>query len=101
VGVRRRIRAAPEFLGKTEYVVNYFLLVAEEARELMAKLGVRKFNELIGRADCSTPRRDRALERRRALDFSRSFTGPTCPPRSRAITPKARTTPWRRRSTTG
>ena len=40
-----------KFAGKPEHVVNYLLLVAEEAREIMASLGFRTFNELIGRVD--------------------------------------------------
>ncbi len=39
------------FNGVPESVVNYFVLVAEEAREIMAQLGVRTFNELVGRVD--------------------------------------------------
>ncbi|MES2954283.1 MAG: glutamate synthase-related protein, partial [Pseudomonadota bacterium] len=40
-----------KFSGKPEHVVNYFFFVAEEARQLMAQLGIRTFDELIGRAD--------------------------------------------------
>jgi glutamate synthase (NADPH/NADH) large chain len=40
-----------KFSGKPEHVVNYFFFVAEEVREIMAQLGIRKFDELIGRAD--------------------------------------------------
>ncbi len=40
-----------KFTGKPEHVVNYFFFVAEEVRELMAKLGFRRFNEMIGRTD--------------------------------------------------
>lgn len=40
-----------KFTGKPEHVINYFFLLAEEVRELMAKLGFRTFSELIGRAD--------------------------------------------------
>jgi len=40
-----------KFVGKPEDVVNYFLFVAEEAREIMAELGFRTFDELIGRTD--------------------------------------------------
>jgi glutamate synthase (NADPH/NADH) len=40
-----------KFEGKPEYVINYFFLMAEEIREIMAKLGFRKFDELIGRSD--------------------------------------------------
>ncbi len=40
-----------KFVGKPEDVVNFFMYVAEEAREIMAELGFRTFDELIGRAD--------------------------------------------------
>ncbi|MEE9356286.1 MAG: glutamate synthase large subunit [Methylococcaceae bacterium] len=40
-----------KFNGDPEYVVNYLFMVAEEARELMAKLGFRTINEMIGRTD--------------------------------------------------
>ena len=39
------------FEGQPEHVVNYLFMVAEEARELMASLGVRTVDELIGRTD--------------------------------------------------
>ncbi|MBX5468728.1 MAG: glutamate synthase large subunit [Thermoleophilaceae bacterium] len=39
------------FAGKPEHVINYFFLLAEEVRELMAKLGIRKFDDLVGRTD--------------------------------------------------
>jgi glutamate synthase (NADPH) large chain len=40
-----------KFQGKPEHVVNFFFFVAEEARQIMAQLGIRKFDDLIGRAD--------------------------------------------------
>jgi glutamate synthase (NADPH/NADH) large chain len=40
-----------KFLGKPEYVINFFFLLAEEVRTYMAQLGFRTFNELIGRVD--------------------------------------------------
>jgi glutamate synthase domain-containing protein 3 len=40
-----------KFAGKPEHVVNYLFLVAEEAREIMASLGVRSIDELIGRVE--------------------------------------------------
>jgi glutamate synthase (NADPH/NADH) large chain len=40
-----------KFRGKPEHVVNYLFMVAEEAREIMASLGFRKFNDMIGRVD--------------------------------------------------
>ncbi len=44
-----RLRA--KFAGKPEHVVNYFFFVAEEARKLMASLGIARFDDLVGRAD--------------------------------------------------
>jgi glutamate synthase (NADPH/NADH) large chain len=41
-----------KFTGKPEHVVNYLFMVAEEAREIMADIGFRTVNEMIGRADC-------------------------------------------------
>jgi len=40
-----------KFNGKPEYVVRYFFFVAEECRKIMAQLGFRTMNEMIGRAD--------------------------------------------------
>jgi glutamate synthase (NADPH/NADH) large chain len=40
-----------KFTGKPEDVVNYFMFVAEEVRELMAELGFRRFDDMIGRTD--------------------------------------------------
>jgi glutamate synthase (NADPH/NADH) large chain len=40
-----------KFKGKPEHVINYLFMVAEEAREIMASLGFRTFNELVGRVD--------------------------------------------------
>ncbi len=39
------------FEGKPEHVVNFFTFIAEEVREMMAELGFRKFDDLIGRVD--------------------------------------------------
>merc|ERR1711957_256433 len=39
------------FPGTPEHVVNFFMFVADEVRELMAHLGYSKFEDLIGRAD--------------------------------------------------
>ncbi|NND76248.1 MAG: glutamate synthase large subunit [Ilumatobacter sp.] len=40
------------FNGRPEFVVNFFEYIAEEVRELMASLGFRTMDELIGRVDC-------------------------------------------------
>jgi glutamate synthase (NADPH/NADH) large chain len=40
-----------KFTGTPEHVVNYFFMVAEECREIMAQLGLRTINEMVGRCD--------------------------------------------------
>ena len=40
-----------KFSGKPEHLINYLFMVAEEARTIMANLGFKKFDELIGRTD--------------------------------------------------
>ncbi len=49
-----RLRA--KFTGDPEHVVNYMRFMAEEVRELMANLGFRTMDEMIGRVDCLKPR---------------------------------------------
>jgi len=68
-----------KFTGKPEYVVNYFFFVAEEVRELMASLGVRKLDELIGRADLLDMRKGIEHWKAKGLDFSRIFYMPSIP----------------------
>ncbi|MFT3957385.1 MAG: glutamate synthase-related protein [Piscinibacter sp.] len=68
-----------KFSGKPEHVVNYFFFVAEEARQIMAQLGVRKFDELIGRADLLDTKKGVAHWKARGLDFSRVFHLPAAP----------------------
>ena len=51
------------FTGTPEHVINFFFFIAEEVRELMAHLGFRTFNEMVGRVDRLDMRTlDRALE---------------------------------------
>jgi len=49
------------FLGKAEYLVNFFTMMAEEVREHMAQLGFRRLDDLVGRSDL--------LEMNDAIDF--------------------------------
>mmetsp|Transcript_67087 Transcript_67087/g.165502 ORF Transcript_67087/g.165502 Transcript_67087/m.165502 type:complete len:1006 (+) Transcript_67087:1-3018(+) len=44
-----------KFAGTPEHVVNYLFLVAEECREIMAKLGVRSIPELVGKCELLRP----------------------------------------------
>jgi len=68
-----------KFSGQPEHVVNYFFFVAEEVRELMAALGVRRFEDLIGRADLLDTRRGIDHWKAKGLDFSRIFHLPQMP----------------------
>jgi glutamate synthase (NADPH/NADH) large chain len=67
------------FSGQPEHVVNYFFFVAEEVRELMAEMGVRSFDELIGRSDLLEKRAGVEHWKARGLDFSRIFQQPAVP----------------------
>jgi glutamate synthase (ferredoxin) len=68
-----------KFSGKPEHVVNYFFFVAEEARQLMAQLGVRSFDELIGRADLLETQKAISHWKASGLDFTRLFYQPIVP----------------------
>ena len=64
------------FTGQPEHVVNYFFFVAEEVRELMASLGIRKFDDLIGRADLLDTQAGIEHWKIHGLDFSKIFFQP-------------------------
>jgi glutamate synthase (NADPH/NADH) large chain len=64
------------FDGKPEHVINYFFFVAEEVREWMAKLGLRKFEEMIGRTELLDMRPGIEHWKARGLDFSKLFYRP-------------------------
>ncbi|MCW5232477.1 glutamate synthase-related protein [Verminephrobacter eiseniae] len=68
-----------KFSGKPEHVVNYFFFIAEEVRQIMAQLGLRKFDELIGRSDLLDMRAGLAHWKARGLDFGRLFAQPNAP----------------------
>ncbi len=68
-----------KFTGKPEHVVNFLFFVAEEARELMARLGIRRLDDLIGRTDLLDTRRGIDHWKARGLDFTRVFHRPDVP----------------------
>jgi len=59
------------FTGKPEHVINYFFFVAEEVRRLMARLGFRRFEDMIGRSDLIDMRRAINHWKAKGLDFTR------------------------------
>ncbi len=62
-----------KFTGQPEHVVNYFFFVAEEVRELMASIGIAKFDDLIGRADLLDMQKGIDHWKINGLDFSKIF----------------------------
>jgi len=68
-----------KFTGKPEHVVNYFFFIAEEVRQIMAQLGIRTFNELIGRSDLLDMKKGIEHWKAKGLDFSRLFAQPNVP----------------------
>ena len=68
-----------KFTGQPEHVVNFFFFIAEEARELMASLGIAKFNDLIGRADLLDMQKGIEHWKIHGLDFAKIFHQPDMP----------------------
>ena len=58
------------FQGKPEYVMNFMLFIARQLREIMARLGVRRVDELVGRTDLLRPRENRITHRADTIDLS-------------------------------
>lgn len=58
------------FPGLPEHVVNFFLFIAEEVRSILAKLGYRTLNEIIGRADLLVPRQNVTLTKTGPLNLA-------------------------------
>jgi glutamate synthase domain-containing protein 2/glutamate synthase domain-containing protein 1/glutamate synthase domain-containing protein 3 len=66
-----------KFSGKAEHVINFFHFVAQEVRELMAQLGFRTIDEMIGRSDLLDTKRAINHYKTQGLDFSKIFFRPT------------------------
>ena len=95
-----RLRA--RFAGQPEHVINFFAFVAAEVRELMAELGFRTFDEMVGRVDRLRQREEAGHTKARKVDLSRLLWAPAGagprprgaaqgPPRARALGPRRRT----------
>ena len=64
------------FAGKPEYIERYLLFVAEEARRIMAELGFRTINEMVGRSDRLSTHKAIEHYKAKGLDFSALFYQP-------------------------
>ena len=61
-----------KFAGKPEYVERFMLFIAEQLREIMAKLGARTVNELVGRSDLLKMKADAAMDLSDLTGFARN-----------------------------
>ena len=68
-----------KFAGKPEHVVNFFFMLAEELREIMASLGFRTINEMVGRVDMLDTRKAINHWKAKGLDFSKILRKPQAP----------------------
>ena len=73
-------RLREQFRGQVEHVVNFFEFIAQEVRELMAQLGFRTIDEMIGRSDLLDMRQAIDHYKARGLDFSKIFYRPDMGP---------------------
>ena len=73
-------RLREKFRGQVEHVVNFFEFIAQEVRELMAQLGFRTIDEMIGRCDLLDMRQAIDHYKARGLDFSKIFYRPDMGP---------------------
>jgi glutamate synthase domain-containing protein 2/glutamate synthase domain-containing protein 1/glutamate synthase domain-containing protein 3 len=67
------------FAGKAEYVVRFLSFVAEEVRQIMAELGLRRFDDMVGRVERLSARQAIDHWKAKGLDFSALFATPRNP----------------------
>ncbi len=72
--LRKRFKGAPE------HVINFFFFLAEDVREIMASLGVARFDDLVGRSDWLDKKQAIDHWKAKGLDFSRIFYKPEMGP---------------------
>ncbi|MCM8780103.1 MAG: glutamate synthase-related protein, partial [Candidatus Omnitrophica bacterium] len=64
------------FSGKPQYIINYFYFVAEELRQIMSHLGLRKIDEMVGRVDLLELDRSMLPWKAKGIDYSRILYKP-------------------------
>jgi glutamate synthase domain-containing protein 2/glutamate synthase domain-containing protein 1/glutamate synthase domain-containing protein 3 len=68
-----------KFRGRPEYIVNYFSFIVRELREIMASLGLRSIDEMVGRTDLLEVNKDIIPAKAGGLDYSRILYKPDLP----------------------
>ena len=58
------------FRGKPEYVINFMMFIAEQLREIMASLGFRTVEEMVGRTDCLSMKEKQFTARAQSMDLT-------------------------------
>ena len=90
-----------KFQGQPEHVINFCFIVAEDLRLIMAELGFRKMDEMIGRVDCLVQRTDVDHWKAKGIDLSSVlYNPPVCRATWAGAARRRRTTAWRTRWTT-
>ena len=69
-----RLRA--RFMGKSEYVVNFFTFLAQQVREYLSEIGVHKLKDIIGHTEMIEIQSANATEKQKTIDFSRLLYKP-------------------------
>ena len=59
------------FIGRSEYLVNYFTFLAREVREYLAEIGVEKLDDIIGRTDLIIRRPDDGIKKHQLINFDK------------------------------
>ena len=62
------------FLGRSEYLVNYFTFLAQEVREYLAEIGAKSMDEIIGRTDLIVRKADDGVKKHELINFGRLLT---------------------------
>ena len=68
-----------KFQGQPEQVINFFFFVAEDLRRIMAELGFRTMNDMVGRVDCLVQRQDVYHWKAKGIDLSSILYNPPVP----------------------
>jgi glutamate synthase domain-containing protein 2/glutamate synthase domain-containing protein 1/glutamate synthase domain-containing protein 3 len=74
-------RLREKFAGQPEHVINFFFFIADQVREYMARMGFRRFDEMVGRVDMLDARKAIEHWKAKGLDLAMIFHNPEVPSR--------------------
>ena len=81
-------RLRKRFKGKPEYIINFMMFIAQELREIMAKLGIRTLDELTGRVDLLSVRKKEAGSRATLIKLDKIISDAHLAANSRIFVPE-------------